>query len=107
MPTQWHANFGYARESRIMVYRHCMDAMAMFPAYREELMLRLREDASKFSVSAVIDLLLRANKMPPTESYIAVINDLWHRCVGRSDKEEVIDFIVRARSSWVVLFPSA
>jgi hypothetical protein len=91
------ARLDYARDSsvdeRAELYGSCVDFMAKYPELQEQLLLRLREDAARFSVEMVVDLLRRFTTFPPTKPYIAVLNDLWKRLDGRAEKRAVVELV--------------
>jgi hypothetical protein len=90
-----------AAGSRAGFYQRCMELMASDSELREQLLLRLREDAWKFSPNTMIGLLSAANKAAPTDLYISLLNELWWR-LGNDSKirEKAIDLLFSIYTSW-------
>jgi hypothetical protein len=87
-------------EERAQLYNALIDVMAASPELQEQLLLRLREDARRFAVDTVVDLLRRAGKTASTEPYIAIVNDLWQRLDSPAEKRSLIELVSSLRSSW-------
>ena len=104
LPGYLLAQLDYTREAdvneRWQLYQHCMNFMSTFPELCEELLRRLRGDAWKFAPADIIDLLRSASSVPPTETYISLINELWWRVQSEPEKMVVIDMIGKVRDSW-------
>ena len=104
LPGYSFAKLDYTRDSppeqRAELYRNCIDVMAAYPELREQLLLRLRDDAPRFSFETVIDLIQKPTPVPPSESYIAIVNDLWQRLGSKAEKQALIELVNDWYSSW-------
>jgi len=69
---------------RAQRYAPCLEALPAFPALEKQVLLRLRDDARILPVATTVDLLREASRVPPSEAYLDVVNDLWARNSGKT-----------------------
>jgi hypothetical protein len=69
---------------RAQHYGPCLEALPAFPALEKQVLLRLRDDARILPVATTVDLLREASRVPPSEAYLDVVNDLWARNSGKT-----------------------
>ncbi|MGH3377684.1 MAG: NACHT domain-containing protein [Actinoallomurus sp.] len=78
----------YAKDApaweRARCYAPGLEALESFPALQEQILLRLRDDARTLPVATTVDLLREAARVPPSEAYFDVVNDLWTRNSGKT-----------------------
>jgi hypothetical protein len=69
---------------RAQRYGPALEALPAFPALEKQVLLRLRDDARILPVATTVDLLREASRVPPSEAYLDVVNDLWARNSGKT-----------------------
>jgi hypothetical protein len=78
----------YSRDTpaweRAQRYAPCLAALEAFPGLEKQILLRLRDDARTLPVATTVDLLREASRVPPSEAYMDVVNDLWARNSGKT-----------------------
>jgi hypothetical protein len=89
-----------APDERAALYQHSLDSMGTFPDIVRQLLLRLREDASRFHPNELASLLRAASRTEPDELYISLVNDLWRRLDDTDQKQETIRLITDVHSAW-------
>jgi hypothetical protein len=65
-------------DERVAIYHGCLKATAVSPELHRLVMLRLRDDVGRLPVAKVIGILREANTVRPTDTYLDVVNELWH-----------------------------
>ena len=82
------------------LYERYLQLFGSVPRFREQLLLRLQRDAPVFPPATVAALLQTANIAPPDNTYLALINDLWHRPDAASSRPALISLVADIRSTW-------
>jgi CheY-like chemotaxis protein len=90
---------------RVRYYTPCFESLPAFPALVRPVLLRLREDARSLPVATTVDLLREAACVPPSETYIDIVNDLWGRLSGKTSpgiggRGMVIALVRALRQKW-------
>jgi hypothetical protein len=86
-------NRDIALEARLGIYEHCAQLMSAYPELCEQLLLRLQEDAWRFSSASVIDLLNIMSETGPSETYISLVNDLWWRVEDGIERNAMVNML--------------
>ena len=89
-----------APEERAALYQHSLDTTARLPDIARQILLRLREDATRFPPATVISLLRAAARTEPDELYIMLVNELWRRLDDSDEKQVTISLMVQLSSTW-------
>ncbi|MDN3351556.1 hypothetical protein [Actinomadura sp. DC4] len=89
LPAYLLALLDYSKDTpaweRAQRYGPCLEALPAFPRLETQVLLRLRDDARTLPVATTVDLLREAaNRVPPSEAYLDVVNDLWARNSGKT-----------------------
>jgi hypothetical protein len=104
LPGYLLANLDYARgaapNDRSKLYESYAAVMAASPELTQQFVGRLRQDASDFPITSVVDILGRINTYPPTESYLKIVNSLWQRADFEPDRDSVVQLARDLRASW-------
>ena len=87
-------------EKRASLYAYCADKMAANTEAYEQLMLRLKRDASEFPLSTTLSLLRRCSVVEPTRNTAAVINYLWRRFETSRERSEILKLARDLLDEW-------
>lgn len=78
----------YSRDTpaweRTQRYAPGLTVLEAFPGLEKQILLRLRDDARTLPVATTVDLLREASRVPPSEEYFDVVNDLWAKSAGKT-----------------------
>lgn len=66
-------------EQRVQLYRDALAALPAHPQFREQILLRLRDELHRLPAAPVLDLLRQPFPGRPTEAHLAAVDALWRR----------------------------
>jgi len=87
-------------DTRADFYESCFRLMDTVPELREQLLIRLRRDASSMPPETIARILRAANSAPPTKTYLTVINDLWQRPDPERARPVALKLAAEIRRTW-------
>lgn len=104
MPGYMLARLDYARRespsARLQLYESYATAMAISTELREQFLLRLLQDVGNLPALATVGILRNVSGLPPTGTYIAILNRLWEKMDSREDRNSLIEFVSDLRRTW-------
>jgi hypothetical protein len=104
LPGYLLAHLDYSRDSspdeKAHSYESCLRVMGTNTELREQVLTRLRLDASSMPPATIIRILQIANSAPPTEAYMSIVKDLRQRSSVKRSPSALADFIAHIRRTW-------
>ncbi len=104
LPGYMLARLDYARgespSRRQKLYESFAATMAISAELREQFLIRLLQDAADFPASATVEILRKVSSLPPTGTYIALLNGLWEKVDSAEDRNSLIEYVSDIRTSW-------
>ena len=104
LPGYMLARLDYARGAspsmRRKLYESYAATMAISTELQEQFLVRLRQDAADFPTLATIEILRKISSLPPTDTYIALLNELWEKTDSEKDRDSLIEFVSDIRTTW-------
>jgi hypothetical protein len=104
LPGYMLADLDYTRGAqpgeRATRYESYAGAFAADPELREQLLLRLKQEAAALPADAVIRVLRAVSSIPPSPTLAAILTDLWHRLEAQGGEEPVAELIQEIQFRW-------
>lgn len=91
---------GTPADHKDKVYESCLRLMDMIPELREQLLIRLRQDAPSMPPETIARLLQSTSSAPPTKTYRTIINDLWQRPDSVPVRPAMVSLVAEIRRAW-------
>jgi hypothetical protein len=104
LPGYLLANLDYNLDAppgeRASLYKAYLEAASGSPDLTEQILLRLRQETRTMPPATLINLLQAANAVPPTATYLAMINELSHRPDAQPFRKALTNLAAEIRGTW-------
>jgi hypothetical protein len=104
LPGYLLAHLDYNRDSspdeKALSYGPLLHVMGTSPDLREQVLVRLRQDAPSMPEETVIKLLQTANSIPPTKTYLSIVKDLQQRTAAERFSSALTGLVTHIHRTW-------
>jgi hypothetical protein len=98
------AHLDYTRDAppdaRASLYESYAGAFAGDSQLREQFLLRLRQETAALPAAAMIHVLRAVSTLPPSETFTAIVTDVWHRLEPHGGEEPLAELIRDIQFRW-------